>query len=110
MKTIKFRAWVDNEFMLEWEDILRAKPTFPMHLLEDKDYKWMQFTGLLDKNGKEIYEGDIIDILKERLEVVWNDAYLQFQFVNKERMYELPDFNKKDLEVIGNIYEDVKEK
>ena len=66
-----------------------------------------QFTGLLDKNGKKIFEGDIVDILTEN-EEIGVVAYEDGGFlVNADGF--CVDFhsniNGTDLEVIGNIYD-----
>ena len=67
MREIKFRVWCKNKN--EWEsdywhltpdgqmiDVLHNQP------LKHDNHVLMQYTGLKDKNGKEIYEGDIVKI------------------------------------------------
>lgn len=57
MREIKFRAW-DGEKMNTAFDLSQN----PKYWWEgNKDYPLMQYTGLKDKNGVEIYEGDILD-------------------------------------------------
>jgi uncharacterized phage protein (TIGR01671 family) len=128
MRPIKFRAWdkVSKKFLRPWPNgfhILGETTCFDLIGMQLKerspekttlemlnDVVLMQFTGLLDKNGKEIWEGD-------RVKFVWVLDYSQktvtgtVQFVDgcwdvvlDEKQYD-PFLKCHTLEVIGNIYE-----
>ncbi len=80
MREIKFRAWENKK--MEY---------YSGHSLEDcfvgypyKDYLYMQFTGLLDKNGKEIYEGDILLYRKVISKISFQDKNTG-NYVTKEK-------------------------
>lgn len=65
MREIKFRVWVINDFdgdgLEEYMDDDPATLSSPLKAHKDGDIVLMQSTGLNDKNGVEIYEGDIIE-------------------------------------------------
>lgn len=107
MREIKFRAW-DGKTMLDW---VSCKSHIAA-ILDMPSFILMQYTGLKDKNGREVYKGDVVRDHKHDLqcEIKWVDDFACFageiiDDVVKEQylFYQLIDCPY--LEVIGNIYE-----
>lgn len=110
MREIKFRAWDRsiNEMIFDFGSLERSKTP---ELNSDGlliHYCWhtlMQFTGLQDKNGKDIYEGDVLDGHADGPgTVVYNEAMASFEYAfdedNAIGLYEATHFL-----IVGNIYQ-----
>ena len=124
-REFKFRAWDKVvEKMVDWNDLHHAD----MFALSDPLYEVMQFTGLHDRTGKEICEGDILRTESEKVYllsgmpsgktsislsvVIWKDDGWGYRFAkNIQNADYTNNFETKGLtvkaqysEVVGNIY------
>ena len=111
MREIKFRAWdVIKSVMRTWEE----HPVTICERIENEDTYWvMQYTGLKDKNVKEIYEGDIVEYFTQKGEerdiVFWIDGLGAWGLIPSNRSISkgemLFSVGAESLSVIGNIHE-----
>lgn len=133
MREIKFRAWdKENKEMLDiedlhWDDCTREfliRTTMYSDYFDIQDMILMQYTGLKDKNEKEIYEGDILKIPEwlwqdnqeicvciyaekhQTNEVIGFGLYIKDGYSGEYKI-SVPSDEWDEFEVIGNIYENL---
>ena len=108
-REIKLRYWngVSNQMVYEPEIRSDYKFSLNEYLNTDRGWIWMQFTGLLDKNGKEIYEGDIVKSIEERGDELgdYTEELKQEVFFDGCAFYPVCTAPSENWEVIGNIYQ-----
>lgn len=99
MREIKFRVWNTN--LKRW-----VHPTYQITncIPSSEANKPMQYTGLKDKNGKEIYESDILSTPAGNGYVEYSKGVYWLHW-NKKDSTTLFDCSLEVLEVIGNIFE-----
>lgn len=122
MREIKFRAWDGNTMH---KKVSALYPLFnrdgKFECRVDDDVKdqhitaiaIMQFTGLTDKNGKEIYEGDIVTLtinkgLPSEYTGKWEIYFGAWCYMRRnslENSFAFDAINARSSEIIGNIYE-----
>lgn len=104
---MKYRIWTGS-MMEPWEHVQAIAPA---HF--EKEWKVLMFTGLLDKTGKDIYEGDVFDSGQKRgsdksailYKVHWDDEGACWGFKQLGGFCLTGGLDKDKIVVIGNVHE-----
>ena len=105
MREIRFRAWdTDRKQMIPWTEI-KYDVTFE-EVFDNEFLEVNQHTGLKDKNGVEIYEGDILSYFGFEYEVTFEES--AFGWSEDGQFYAFAEMAIDEIEktkIIGNVYE-----
>jgi hypothetical protein len=108
MREIEFRAWCHEtkniSFSNDWETLAGFFGSIDLNIKNNKSFMIMQYTGLKDKNGKKIFEGDIVKIDYNTMkygiiEFIDHGFWIKNGFGD----HIMPYF--QSMEIVGNIYE-----
>lgn len=115
-RIIKFRAWDKKEKVMKtskkWMvsfngDVFPSESDYQAWE-KDEGFDLQQFTGLLDKNGKEIFCNDILshpDVPNSEFYVRWNNERARFQLESKEGKELMGQLFDNEYFIIGNEFE-----
>jgi uncharacterized phage protein (TIGR01671 family) len=117
MREIKFRAWdTESKVMWDWDEMQEWWEDVGYHdnMLRGNHYVPMQYTEIKDKNGKEIYEGDILSIdvagvITKKCKVIYENGMFEVYWRSwdspREELHNFTQFCNTEIEVLGNIFE-----
>ena len=116
MREIKFRVYNKTKGKMSTPFTLIDLICVEVPLLSGSsmtdEIEWLQFTGLSDRNGKESYFDDVLRWRDSTFQIIWDDecaCVMLGRLSGTDGMSEIPAHNIKQGEVIGSIYEELRE-
>ena len=109
MREIKIRVWLKDEKRFSYHNLSLHEYVGGLAFLLEEEmlHEINLFTGLKDKNGKEIYEGDIIEFDYKEISMIGDIRYIlgSFKICNKLHYPIADNIDIYRNKIIGNIYE-----
>ena len=116
-REIKFRVWdVENKEMLNVQELdfeptfyggrIAIRPDQYNDYFDTEDMILMQYTGVNDRCGKEIYENDIVYVAgeDENATIEWDEETARFVIHFDGWIADFDNYYGKELEIMGDIY------
>jgi len=121
-KSIETEKWIYGTYLELGAGLHYIIPLLRYHPISESDYEKYQvdpetigqfvelavFSSLKDKKGKEIFEGDIVELDGEQgmvFIIIWSDENLGFMLEDTHLPNYTKSYENEELEVIGNIYD-----